>query len=255
LPDARIAFVCGIALALGLVLSQGGSANEREAGWLVASGGAGGLAWWLWRAWRAWQEAQAIRAARARRVALRLARRQRHQAERVRRKAERAARLAAEAQQAATRAAQQQNERAANRAAALRRAAQEAAIQAEITRLHTLTDAQLVAEVAALFAQRGLQPQPEPDTECDLRLRTPEGQRDVARCVPAGRIARSVDVRALETWRQAVGAQHAYLIALAGFAPAAVDLVRSLPITLIEAHLLAHWQQASETPRKEEDHA
>ncbi len=252
LPDVRIAQVCVVALTLGLAASLGGNAGWRDLGSVLGCLGGGGLAWWLWQAGRAWRAAQATQAARARRAALRAARRQRDQQERVRRQAQRTAHANATARLAEKRAAQHHAEQRAAHAEATRRAERESEIAAEVARLHALTDAQLAAEVAALLTRRGLRPQPQlAEAECDLTLLTPEGRLEVARCVPVGRVAGKVDVQALEAWRQAAGADHAYLIALAGFAPTAVERVRDLPITLVEAHLLAHWQLSPGMLKKE----
>ena len=115
---------------------------------------------------------------------------------------------------------------------------------AEVARLKSLSDAQLAAEVAALFAGRGERPEAaDPETVGDLLLKAADGTLDaVARCVPTARTAARMDVQAVEAWRQAAGARHGFLIALTGFSPSAARSVRDLPITLVDAHLLAHWK-------------
>src|SRR5260221_646033 len=84
------------------------------------------------------------------------------------------------------------------------------------------------------LAGRGLHPEPlGSEGDCDLRLvDEATSALDVARCVPVARVAGVVDVKEMEAWRQMAGARRAYLIALAGFSPAAVRMARELPITL-----------------------
>jgi hypothetical protein len=180
----------------------------------------------------------------ARRAVLQAARRERDAQERARRQAQRAARMREAERRAQERAARQQMERRQARQEAEERAAQERRILADVAHLNSLSDSQLAAEVAALFAGRGQSPQTaDPETAGDLLLKMPDGTLDaVARCVPAGHVASRVDVQALEAWRQAAGATRGYLIALTGFSPSAVRSVRDLPITLVDAHLLAHWK-------------
>ncbi|HZO92072.1 MAG TPA: restriction endonuclease [Chthonomonadaceae bacterium] len=245
-PDVRRACLWAAVFMLGLAARLGGSAVGRGLGWAAMSLGIVGLAGWLWKAWRFWQEQQAVEAARARRAALRASRRERDARERARRQARRAAKAAAVARLAEARAQQQSAAQQQARQEAARRAAWETAIEAEVARLQTLSDDELAAEVEALFARRGLRPV-RADTEApgDWQLVAETGETvAVARCVPVRRVAGAVDVRELEAWRQAAGAQCAYLIALAGFTPAAVERVRDLPMKLVEAHLLAHWRLA-----------
>lgn len=247
-PEARFALACAALLVLGLALGLGGDAGWQEVGWAGMALGGSGLAGWLWRVWKVWQDAQAQQEARKRRAALRAARRERAIQERARRRTQRAAKAQAAKRQAEARSHQQQAQRLRAAQEAARRSRQEQEIAAEVARLRALPDAGLVEELAATFAQRGLRAQPsDPEAPFDLCLRDATGALvAVARCVPSERVAGVVDVRAVEAWRQDAGAQLAYLVARAGFAPAAVALVRDMPITLVEAYLLAHWRRSPE---------
>jgi hypothetical protein len=237
-----------MALVLGLAAGQSASLSLRELGLVLFLGGAAGLLWQLRLLWLQWQEERATEAAIARRTALLAARRERTARERARRLAQKEARATAEQRLSEARSAQKQAAILSTREEATRHARREREIGQEVARLQALSDAALVAEVGALLTERGLRPErPEREAVYDLLLTAPaEGVLEVARCVPQRQKAGAVDVEALETWRSAVGARHAYLVSLAGFSPAAVRLVRHLPMTLVEAHLLAHWRQAVE---------
>src|SRR5262249_32885011 len=160
------------------------------------------------------------------------------------RRAERAASAEAALRLAQTRL--RQHEEAAQQAqeTAVLRSERERTVVAETERLLTLTDAELIAEVTALFLRRGQQPEiPAPEADYDLLLPATDGTGpEIARCVPVGRSARAADVQALEAWRETARASHAYLIAVGGFTSGAIRLAQSLPLTLVEAHLLAHWK-------------
>ncbi|HZT41725.1 MAG TPA: restriction endonuclease [Chthonomonadaceae bacterium] len=244
LPDPRLALASLTVLLLGLACFLGPFPASPAAGAILLLAGGGGLAWWSRAAWRIWRRRLETQAMMARRAVLQAARREREAQERARRQAQRAARAREAERRARERAERQQRERLQARQEAQGRAAQERRILADVARLRSLSDAQLAAEVAALFAGRGQLPAAaDSETVSDLLLRTPDGTLEaVARCVPTGRTAGRVDVQALEAWRQAAGAHQGYLIALTGFSPSAVRSVRNLPITLVDAHLLAHWK-------------
>lgn len=243
LPDPRLALLSLAILMLGLACFLG-PYPAIPAGAILVVGGGSGLAWWSRGAWRTWRRHLETRAMMARRVVLQTARREREAQERTRRQAQRAARTREAERRMQERAERQQRERLRSRQQAEERAAQEQRILAEVARLKSLSDAQLAAEVAALFAGRGELPEAaDSETVGDLLLKKADGTLDaVARCVPTGRMAARVDVQALETWRQAAGARHGYLIALTGFSSSAVRGVRDLPLTLVDTHLLAHWK-------------
>jgi hypothetical protein len=243
--ELRVILLYAMLSVLGLAAILTGRPNWRELGWVTLGLGAGGMVRRISREWRRRREAEAAEQAAGERRALQAARRERDRQETARRQAERASRAEAAKRQAEARAAQRNTERLREQEEAARRAKQEQALAAEAQRLRSLSAAQLLAEVSAAFSRRGFRPEsPGPDAACDLRLRPMDGGGiEVARCVPAGQSAGVADVKALESWRQEIGARHAYLIALSGFSPAAVRQVRGLPLTLVEAHLLAHWQQ------------
>ncbi|HLV79981.1 MAG TPA: restriction endonuclease [Chthonomonadaceae bacterium] len=244
LPDPRLALASLAVLLLGLACFLGPAPASPAAGALLLLAGAGGLAWWSRGAWRTWRRRREMRAALARRSALQGARREREKQERARRQAQRAARAREAERRAQERSARQEAERLRARQEAEARAAQERHLLAEVARLKNLNDAQLAAEVATLFAGRGLVVEAaDTETAGDMLLRAPDGTlAAVARCLPAGRAAGRVDVQALEAWRQAAEARQGYLIAPAGFSPSAVRAVRDLPLTLVDTHLLAHWK-------------
>ena len=244
LPDPRLALASAASLVLGLAASLGPHPAGQAAGSVLILLGGAGLTWWFWRAWQVWQYQQAVRAAAARRAVLQAARRERAEKQRTRRQTQRATRARAAARQAEERAARRQAEHLEAVLQAEQRAARERRLETEVAHLQSLTEAQLAAEVESIFARRGFRAESmEREAAGDFTLTAKrDGGRQVARCVPTGRVAGLVDVQALEAWRQAANAEHAYLIALAGFSPAAVRSARGLPLTLVEAHLLAHWQ-------------
>lgn len=227
----------------GLLILFGSSPLAETFGRALLFIGVCGLAWQAWRLQAIWQAEQGMKARDAERTARREARRLREQKEREQRRAQRQAQALNEARQEERRAAQRRVEQERAAQESVRRAAQDDEIEAETTRLLALTDAQLLSEAYSLFALQGLTPQPAAaDAECDLRLITSASRLEAARCVPVARQATGVDVDAVESWRQEIGAQRAYLIALHGFTPEALRRAKNVPITLVEAHLLAHWK-------------
>jgi len=242
--EIRWLAVAAALLLLGLATAFGQLSGERLLAVLLLLGGGALLAWHGSRVLRRWQAERARQRLAAEKAALRQARRERVLKERARRRAERAtqAEAALHGEEARARRHQETAEQA--REAAMRRAERDRAVATETERLLALADAELWGAVADLFARQGRQPiHPEPEADCDLLLTAPEGgAQEVARCVPVGRRAGSADVQALEAWRQQAEAERAYLIAMGGFTPGAVRLSQSLPITLVEAHLLAHWR-------------
>jgi len=244
--ELRVILLYAMFCVLGLAAILTGKPNWRELGWVTLGLSVGGMVRRISREWRRRREAEAAEQAAGERRALQAARRERDRQETVRRQTERAARAGAAKRQAAARAAQRHAERLRAQEEAAQRAKREQALATEAQRLRSLSAAQLRTEVAAAFTRRGFRPEsPGPDAACDLLLTPADGDGiEIARCVPAGQTAGVADVKALEAWRQEAGARHAYLIALSGFSPAAVRQARGLPLTLVEAHLLAHWQQA-----------
>jgi hypothetical protein len=233
-------------LTLGAAMLRDGRAGGRITGPLLMLAGLAGLVWRIRIHWQEWEALRAAREAKERRKALLAARRERNAQERVRRQEQKAARASATARAAEALAAERQGRLQAAQEALEHRLEQERLATAEAARLRRLDDASLQTEVASVFALCGLMPEhPPSEAECDLLLSSnAEGSRHLARCVPVQRQASAVDVRELETWRQETGSRHAYLISLAGFSPAAVRLAQNLPLTLVEAHLLAQWKQA-----------
>lgn len=178
-----------------------------------------------------------------RRLALQANRRERADRERLRRQAEQETRLyAAERLEQARRARKEEATRLAQKQAEQRNA-RSRYVEREATRMASLSDVELHAEVASLMAERGYRPEPA-DSEYagDLLLRG-EGGLEVLRCVPIEKKAGGSDVEELEAWRRQAEAARGYLIATAGFLPSAVEHLAGKPLTLVEPHLLAHWSQ------------
>jgi hypothetical protein len=124
-----------------------------------------------------------------------------------------------------------------------RRLGREAAILAEADRLLALDRDALRKAAAAAFHSRGfLVSIPEHEAGCDLLLQAASGGAiGVARIVPPGRRAELADVRALDAWRRDEASELGFLLALAGFSTASVTVASALPLTLVDAHLLAQW--------------
>ena len=231
-------------LLIGMAMAFGERTGERWIAPLFLLGGGALLAWQGSLILRRWQAERARQRMEAEKAALRRARRERVLRERERRQTERAAKAETAKRLAETRARQHQATAQMTQEAALQRAGQERLVLAETERLLGLTDAELWTEVFELFLRRSQRPEvPAPEADCDLLLMSQNGKsREVSRCVPVGRQAGAMDMQALEAWRQDAEATHAYLFAPTGFTPGAIRLSQSLPITLVEAHLLAHWK-------------
>jgi hypothetical protein len=252
--DAEALLVYGRAtagfLALFLVLLSmcwSASPSVREPGSVLVLASLVGLARSGWLLGSRWAHAEAIRRAAARRAALRAARKARALRERGVRQARRRADSEARAKSAAARAARKLEECRHADAEATRRRERESAIRREAARLLRLDDARLMEEVGSILRDRGLEPRAAaPDAECDSLLYAAGGRlAGLVRCVPRGRLARASDVAALERWRADTGVDTAYLVALTGFSAGAVNAVRDLPITLVEAQLLANWRETA----------
>ena len=254
LPEGAL-YASGFAIALlaGLLLFWRGDRANGIAAAAACSLGVTGLLWqgWMWRQWalehRRRREKMRVRSEQR---ALRHLREAREQEERQRRATTDAA---AHAHAREVRDERRQDE--AHRAAIdeLRRRARDETIAQEAMRLLTLNESGLMDAAVEAFEDRGFAVTRGTDeAECDLLLRGAEGDvRVVARRAPRSRRAEVIDVQALEAWRAETGATTACLISMAGFSPAAVRLAAMLPITLVEAHLLAQWRCAEdESSRK-----
>ena len=243
LPDEiRWLTVAGALILLGAAGLIGGLSGAEYLGPLLILCGSVVLVAQFEKVGRRWQLERARQRLAAQRSVARQARRDRVFKERERRRVERAAAAEAILRNAETRSLHRQaNARQVHETATMI-AQRERAVTAETARILSLSDSELIAEVADIFVHRGLQVDCQAaGAECDLLLTTSEGSHhDVARCVP-GR-ATSSDVQALELWREQAVAEHAYLIATSGFTPGAVRLSQDLQLTLVEAHLLAHWK-------------
>ena len=228
-------------LGVGGVVWAGGGARLLGAGFALA--GLVGLGLHFRLLWQTRDTRLRLQRAAVRRAELQASRRERAGRERVRRQTEQETRAHAaerleQARRAqkdsAARAVQDQADKRSERA---RRAEQEA------LRLASLSDAELYPELAALLTRRGYRSEPADDEyPGDFLLRSEAGL-EVLRCVPAGKKAGGVDVEAVEAWRVQAGAERACLVATAGFLPSAIERLANLPLTLVEPHLLAHWQQ------------
>ena len=205
--------------------------------------GVAGLGWELRQVWHAEQARRARSVALAERARLVAARRERAQRLRQERRNRRETEERARVRQAeALRIAHEETVEL-RRREDLRRAERQERMERAAARWQALDGDALCAEIEALFVRRDLVPvRVAPEAPCDLLLAATAEERAVARCMPAQQMAHSADVQALDAWRREVGAPQSYLIALAGFSPAAVRLARSLPVTLVEAHLLATWE-------------
>jgi hypothetical protein len=214
--------------------------NEGTAILVVGGIGIGwqGRLWLL--AWKARQTAKAEASRRLKQQGVRHARQETERQEREKQKQNAAfAGLRAKEAEEARRAALRQQ----SKAQQALRTNREQAVTRESERLLALPDEARLPAVSEAFRKRGLLPQTISDeAQCDLLLTSDSGEvRAIARLVPRERMAEPADVRALEEWRKGQGAETAYLISFAGFSPSALREAKRVPVTLVEAHLLAHW--------------
>ncbi len=241
-------------LALGSVLlcllGVGGilwaSGGARVLGAAFALGGLLGIGFHVRTLWQTREARLRLQRAAERRLELQAARRDRGVKERLRRQTEQEIRARAAERLEEARRAQKQVAARTTQEQASQRVERERRVEQEALRIAALSDAELHQEIPGLLARRGWQPEPA-DSEYtgDFLLRSEEGL-EVLRCVPAGKKAGSVDVAAVEAWRVQARAERAYLVATAGFLPSAIDRLGALPLTLVEPHLLAHWQEQAE---------
>ena len=238
-------------LALGSVLlfllGAGGvawaSGGARVLGAAFALAGLLGIGLHVRTLWQTREARFRLKRAAERRVELQAARRERAGRERLRRQTEQETRARAAERLEEARNAQKQAAARTTQEQVGQRLERERRVEREALRLAALSDAELHREIAVLLAQRGCRPEPA-DSEYpgDFLLRPEEGF-ELLRCVPAGKKAGGGDVEALEAWRVQAKAERAYLVATAGFLPSAVERLAALPLTLVEPHLLAHWQE------------
>lgn len=231
-------------LGLGGVVWAEGGARLLGAGFALA--GLFGLGVHL-RLLRQTREARLrLQRASARRLELQASRRERVEWERLRRQAEQETRAYAAERLEQARRAQKQAATQLLQEQADRRTERARHIEREALRMAALSDAELHQEIAVLFTRRGSHPK-HADSEYpgDFLLRSEAGF-EVLRCVPAGKKAGGTDVEALEAWRVQAKAERAYLVATAGFLPSAIERLARLPLTLVEPHLLAHWQEQAD---------
>ena len=224
----------------GIVWAEGG-ARLLGAGFALA--GLGGLGLHLRLLWQTREARLRLQRAAERRAELQVSRRERAERERLRRQTEQETRAHAAERLDQARRAQKQAAAQSLEEQTARRNAREYRVESAALRFAALSDTELWQEVAALLTRRGYHTElADSEYPGDFLLRSEAGF-EVLRCVPAGKKAGGVDVEAVETWRLQAEAERAYLVATAGFLPSAVARLANLPLTLVEPHLLAHWQQ------------
>jgi len=224
----------------GMVWASGG-ARLLGAGFALA--GLCGLGLHLRLLWQTREARLRLQRAAERRLELQASRRERAERERLRRQAEQETRAhAAERLEQARRAQKQASAQLLQEETDLR-TERARRVEREALRIAALSDVELHQEINRVLTRRGSQPEPA-DSEYpgDFLLQSRAGF-EVLRCVPVGKKAGATDVEALEAWRVLAGAKRAYLVATAGFLPSAIECLARLPLTLVEAHLLAHWHQ------------
>ena len=238
---------------------------EASVGVVLLLLGCAGIGWEARRVWLVEQTRRSQVAAQAAREALGAARRVRTQQQREGRRERRRIEANARARQASALRAEREQALAAREQEAITRALKRHHMDQAATRWLTLDADALPAALETLFARRGLSlvleraslhlPQVSAaeserfkvEGARDLLLTAASGARSVARCLLPNHLAQAVEVQELDLWRREVGAERSYLIALGGFSPAAVRLARSLPVTLVEAHLLAAWEELTDS--------
>ena len=238
---SALLFLLGVG---GVVWAAGGA---RVLGGAFALAGLLGIGLHVRTLWQTREARFRLQRAAERRTELQAARRERAGKERLRRQTEQEIRARAAERLEEARSAQKQATARTTREQTAERIARERRVESEALRLAALSDAELYREMATLLARRGCHPQ-QADREYpgDFLLQSDEGV-ELLRCVPAGKKAAASDVDALESWRVQAGADRAYLVATAGFLPSAVERLAALPLTLVEPHLLAHWQEQAGT--------
>lgn len=228
-------------LGVGGVVWASGGARLLGAGFALA--GLCGLGLHGRMLWQTREARLRLQRAAARRVELQVSRRERAERDRLRRQTEQETRIHAAERLEQARRAQKQAAAQAVQDDADRRSDRARRVEQEALRMAALSDTELYRETVALLTRRGYRPEPA-DVEYpgDFLLRSDAGL-ELLRCVPTGKKAGGADVEALEAWRVQAGANRAYLVATAGFLPSAIARLADLPLTLVEPHLLAHWQQ------------
>jgi hypothetical protein len=215
---------------------------------LLLTGGVSGLAYQALLLYRRVVDQRLRAAAAARRAIVRGERRKRAQIQRLQQSSERERAAAAELRRRDLRAHDRLESAAAELLEAESRNVREAELEDQVLRLELQSHSELTSGVSSVFSKRHWNVSV-PDSEAPfdlLLLRDQEDQeplRCVARCVPPERIAELTDLDALDAWRERESAAHGYLISVRGFDERAVQMLRlrSMSITLVEAHLLALW--------------
>ncbi len=228
----------------GIVWAEGG-ARLLAAGFALI--GLFGLGLHLRLLWQTREDRLRLQRAAVRRAELQGSRRERAERERLRRQTEQETRAHAASRLEQARRTQKQAAAQTIEDHTALHNAREDRLQSATLRFAALSDAELWQEIAAVLTQRGYHTEPA-DSEYpgDFLLRSEAGF-EVLRCVPAGKKAGGADVEAVEAWRVQAEAERAYLVATAGFLPSAIERLQGLPLTLVEPHLLAHWQEQTGT--------
>ncbi len=218
---------------------------ERAIGLCLLALGGAGLAREARQVWLAAQAEQRREQQAVARAALIAARRERAERQRQARRERRQVDEKARAGQAAALRAQREQAITARQRQAEQDAARQQQLEEAAERWSGLNGAALKTEIERLFIRRGFTVERADDSLADLLLVEPSGRHAVARCLDHR--AQAGDVQAIDVWRRDAERSHALLIAIDGFSPQAVRLARSLPITLVEAHLLATWERREST--------
>ena len=231
-------------LVVGLALAASGGSRNLIAGATACTIGATVLLWRCRIRWTNFQQDRQLRITTEAQIEKRRIRRERgsdEQEGRQKRSAvDSAAQKKAKAVAALVRTAEQEHAEAERRY----RRGREEAIARDAMRLLTMSEIALLEAASEAFETRGFfVGRDVDDSRRDMLLRGDKGDvRIVARLAPLGKKVEVADVEGLDEWRGEVGAAAGILIGIAGFTPDAVRKAGSLPVTLVEAHLLAQWR-------------
>jgi hypothetical protein len=244
MPSPR-PFIAGLALALfGGIMIATRTTQVRDLGWaLLVIGGAAAL-WWTAEARRVLQFRRALEKEDRRKAALNVSRRQKEEEERARREADKTSREEHAALLREQRADEGRKRKEAEDAAAKERADRQVRSAAEIARLKSLDEKALLSELMDWMRSKGFEQSETGEPDAIVFESRNNARRAVLKVV-SGRSAHGADVRAVEALRRDTGSAEAYLVSLPGFATNAVRAAQGLPVTLVEAHLLA---ERSEQP-------
>ena len=240
---SKVVILYAAALFLGIALLQFGGSDGRRLGPIVLLLSVGGLIRRMMRAWSTARELRQNAEDAAKREILRTERRERGHREKNQRNLEKGHRQRNSLKTRQEHAEKRRLLHIAAKAESARQLERADLIRSEAERLRSLPLERLMQAVREAFAQSGDRWNDEPGTGFwkAVLIREQTGAREMIVVISPPKQADTSEIIAMEALRRDDNCASGRLISVGGFSPRAVRQSSRLPITLLDAHLLADY--------------